>query len=188
MRCSTRSERIVWATAGLLLVLSTPPVSAQVAPLEPTARERAAELTRRATTLYKAGQFDEALIQYERAYEAYPVPALLFNMGQCHKNLGSDERAIFFFSNYLRDQPDAANREVVEELIGEARARVGAEEAREAASRPRPSLEHRSEDPLYRKWWLWAAVGAALATGAAVYAVSASDDDPSVSLGRADWR
>jgi len=38
-----------------------------------------------------------ALVDYQAAYDAEPLPAFLFNIGQCHKNLAHYEKAIFFF-------------------------------------------------------------------------------------------
>jgi tetratricopeptide (TPR) repeat protein len=71
---------------------------------------------------YKLGRFTAARDEYTRAYELYPVPPLLFNIGQCHKNLEDYAKAIFFFEGYLRDAPAASNRALVEDLIRESRA------------------------------------------------------------------
>jgi tetratricopeptide (TPR) repeat protein len=73
---------------------------------------------------YRLGRFGAALDEYTRAYERYPVPPLLFNIGQCHKNLKDYAKAIFFFEGYLRDAPTASNRALVEDLIREARAEL----------------------------------------------------------------
>lgn len=197
MAYSIRSERLAAAAiAGWMVLVAAPPAHAQIAPTEQsTPRERAAEMTHRAGTLYKAGRFDEALAAYLRAYDEFPMPELLFNMGQCHKNLGNDERAIFFFSNFLRDQPQAANRAVVEELIDEARERLRAAEARQVGSTmvvtstavPPEPVDH--SRPLYARWWVWAAVGAVVAGSATAYFLVGRDDsDPTGSLGSVDWR
>jgi tetratricopeptide (TPR) repeat protein len=71
---------------------------------------------------FKLARFGEALDKYARAYELYPVPGLLFNIGQCHRLLKHHAKAIFFFEGYLRDEPAASNRPLVEDLIREARA------------------------------------------------------------------
>jgi tetratricopeptide (TPR) repeat protein len=73
---------------------------------------------------YRLGRFAEALEEYTRAYELYPVPPLLFNIGQCHKNLRDFAKAKFFFEGYLRDDPKAWNRDLVEDLIREANAEL----------------------------------------------------------------
>jgi len=73
---------------------------------------------------YRLARFTEALDEYTKAYELYPVPALLFNIGQCHRNLKDHAKAIFFFEGYLRDAPAATNRKLVEDLIRESQAEL----------------------------------------------------------------
>jgi tetratricopeptide (TPR) repeat protein len=85
---------------------------------------------------YKLGKFEEALVEYTKAYELYPVPALLFNLGQCHRNLKNFERAVFFYEGYLRDSPaDTANRAVVEDLLREAKIERDKQSVEEQATR-----------------------------------------------------
>jgi tetratricopeptide (TPR) repeat protein len=73
-----------------------------------------------ADTDFKLGRFQEALDSYSKAYELYAAPAFLFNIAQCHRNLKNWERAIFFFEGYLRESPNAPNRQLVESLLHEA--------------------------------------------------------------------
>ncbi|MEP6652414.1 MAG: tetratricopeptide repeat protein [Myxococcales bacterium] len=84
---------------------------------------------------YKLGRFDEALAAYSRAYELFNAPALLFNIGQCHKNLKNYDRAIFFFEGYLREETkaDAQKRTLAQDLIAESRAELQRQRAAEAA-------------------------------------------------------
>jgi tetratricopeptide (TPR) repeat protein len=81
---------------------------------------------------YRLARFTEALAEYTRAYELYPVPALLFNIGQCHRNLKAYGKAIFFFEGYLRDAPRATNRALVEDLIRESKAELAKAELAKA--------------------------------------------------------
>jgi tetratricopeptide (TPR) repeat protein len=67
------------------------------------ARAQARAQVKKAQLDYKLARFEQALAEYSRAYELYPTPALLFNLGQCHRNLKNHERAIFFFEGYLRE-------------------------------------------------------------------------------------
>ena len=73
---------------------------------------------------YQLGRFEQALEEYSHAYELFPAPALLFNLGQCHRNLKNYERAIFFFEGYLREQTkiEADQRALTEDLIAECKA------------------------------------------------------------------
>ena len=73
---------------------------------------------------YRLGRFVEALAEYTKAYELYPVPPLLFNIAQCHKNLKDYAKAIFFYEGYLRDEPAAKNGALVHDLIRESKAEL----------------------------------------------------------------
>ncbi len=87
------------------------------------------------TTHYNAGRYDRALEEYQRAYELVPAPGLLFNLGQCYRELGRRDEAIASFEQYLQERPDAPNRALVEDLLRELRPREdSAAEAREQAA------------------------------------------------------
>jgi tetratricopeptide (TPR) repeat protein len=93
------------------------------------AKQKAKEHFQNAEARYKLGRFEEALQEYSKAYEFAPLPAFLFNMGQCHRQLNNHERAVFFYEGYLRDKPDAKNREIVERLIKESKQELERQEA-----------------------------------------------------------
>src|SRR4051812_8919928 len=78
----------------------------------------------RAEVQYKLGRFDEALEGYSRAYELVNAPGLLFDIGQCHRNLRSYERAIFFFGEYLREETRPERRALANQLIAESRSEL----------------------------------------------------------------
>src|SRR5215831_8145845 len=128
-------------TAAILLVAATTapgalaPGTAWADPGPANARAQARAQVKKAQTEYKIARFDEALEDYSRAYELFPAPALLFNLGQCHRNLKNYERAIFFFEGYLREQPkiDPDQRALTEDLIVESRAALEHENAVAAA-------------------------------------------------------
>jgi tetratricopeptide (TPR) repeat protein len=104
------------AIAIVSAVISAAPVRADDRVAQAKQQVEAADID------YRLGRFGEALDEYTRAYELYPVPPLLFNIGQCHRNLADHAKAIFFFEGYLRDEPTASNRALVEDLIRESRA------------------------------------------------------------------
>jgi len=108
--------------------------------------DQAKALTAQAELEYKVGHFQLALNAYSSAYEIYPTPALLFNIGQCHKLLKNHERAVFFFRGYLRDKPDAPNRAQVEGLLADSQRALDEEQAqakKEAAEQERVAEEQR---------------------------------------------
>ena len=143
----------------------------------------------RGEKLFALGKFDEALAQYQRAYDAKPLPGLLFNIGQCHRNLGDYEAAIFSFKKYLKAAPEADNREQVEEYIVD----LEAEQEKANAQRFRLTDRDRRRDeppppaaasPIYSRWWFWTGivvVGAA--GGVGIYAATRPDGAPATDLG-----
>lgn len=111
------------------------------------ALEDAKALAHKASIEYDVGHFDQALDLYTKAYERYPKPALLFDIGQCHRLLGHHERALFFFQGYLRGQPDAPNRPVVETLMQQEQQKLDAQRAAEAPKTAPPAAVTPSPTP-----------------------------------------
>jgi tetratricopeptide (TPR) repeat protein len=95
-------------------------------PVRDVTGDEARALYVEAKTAYDAGRFDDALVGFQAAFAKKPLPGFLFNLGQCERQLGHHDRAIFFFERYLDEKPDAGNRALVEELIAESRARLPA--------------------------------------------------------------
>jgi hypothetical protein len=56
----------------------------------------------RGQKLFALQKFDEALDQFQKAFDAKPIPDFLFNIGQCQRNLGDYEAAIFSFKKFLK--------------------------------------------------------------------------------------
>lgn len=132
---------LVIACLACLLVGAAPIRAAESG----NARAAAKAEVQKAQLHYKLGRFEEALGAYSHAYELFPAPALLFNIGQCHKNLKNYERAIFFFEGYLREEtsPNARTRTLAQELVAESRAELERQRAAEAelkkATSPAPA-------------------------------------------------
>ncbi len=124
-----------WLAAVLLVaapcLVAVPAFAADPAPLK-----EARTLTSQASVEYDVGHFDQALDLYTRAYERYPKPALLFDIGQCHRQLGHYERAIFFYQGYLRGLPQAPNRALVEKFIADSQQQLDAQRAAGTAAPP----------------------------------------------------
>jgi tetratricopeptide (TPR) repeat protein len=80
-------------------------------------RQRAAAFAESATRHFRLGEFADALKDYTEAYRAYPEPALLFDIGQCHRKLNHRREAIDSFRSYLHEMPETQNREDVRQII-----------------------------------------------------------------------
>ena len=118
------------ATGLLLVVALAAPARAD------DAENEARRLFQKAELNFNVGKFSEALTDYQAAYQAKPLPGFLFNIAQCYRNMGDQERARFFFRRYLALQPKAQNRRRVEELIDEMTRQLEAKQAQGAAAPP----------------------------------------------------
>ena len=82
---------------------------------------------------YKLARFEQALAEYTKAYEKFPAAPLLFNIAQCHRNLGQYDKAVFFYEGFLREaRKDDPNRSVVEDLLRESRDALAKQQAARA--------------------------------------------------------
>jgi tetratricopeptide (TPR) repeat protein len=81
---------------------------------------KAKALFKEGETAYNLGQFDVALGKYTEAYKLKPLPGFLFNIAQCHRQLGQYERAAFFFGRFIdTSAPKAPNVDVAKGLLDE---------------------------------------------------------------------
>jgi len=174
-------------------------------------------LFEQAEAKFNVGRFDEALVDYQAAYDAEPLPAFLFNIGQCYRNMGNYERAQFFFRRYTALDPRSPNRPAAERLIAEME-RLAAERAADeergrsapvpvslvalapatgpeqpAGVVPTASLAEKAGErngprPLYRRPWFWVAVSAVVVVGGIATALAVTQDDPRSSLRPIDTR
>jgi tetratricopeptide (TPR) repeat protein len=90
----------------------------------------------RGMTYYNLADFDPAIDEFKQAYELTKSPRLLFNIAQAHRLKKRYEQALYFYSAYLRLQPDALNRADVEGRIAEM-----SQLAKERPSPPEPPPE-----------------------------------------------
>jgi len=167
----------------LVTCLAVTALPARVA-LADTAQEKAAKRHfERGEKLFALGKFDEALEQYQKAYDAEPIPGFLFNIGQCHRNLGDYESAVFSYKKYLKLDPEAPNREQVEGLIEDLERKLAEDDTDRFRLRKKPEPE-REGAPVYKKWWFWTGIAVVgVGAGIGIYAVTSSGGVPDSELG-----
>jgi len=78
------------------------------------AQKKAARMEKAGKKAYVKGKYDDALIAFEAAYEAHPQPKHLYNMARCHEQKGNLAKAAEYYEQYLREAPDAEDRDDVE--------------------------------------------------------------------------
>ena len=82
----------------------------------------AREHYKRGNTLYDLNRFDEAVKEFEAAYELKDDPVLLYNIAQSYRLANKYSEALRFYRNYLRryasaNKKDAPNKSEVEQKI-----------------------------------------------------------------------
>ncbi len=92
------------AIAGALVALSL--LFVPVAGQAQSDRERAATLVEQGTSLFDQGEFEEAAIVFQQAYNLDPHPVLMYNIARTHQEMGDLPAALEFFRNVLAFDPD----------------------------------------------------------------------------------
>jgi tetratricopeptide (TPR) repeat protein len=135
----------------------------------------------RGTRLYDMADFAGAIDEFQQAYEISAQPVLLFNIAQCHRQLGEVREAAHVYEMYLRLEPNAANRHDVEERLAELAPKLRALDAARVKPVVRdapPRLQRIESRSALRGLGVTAlSLGAvALITGAALSARAADDE------------
>jgi tetratricopeptide (TPR) repeat protein len=170
----------------LLFILLVTVLAARVAHAEDPATKSAKRHFDRGQKLFNLGKFDEALDEYQQAYEAKEIPAILFNIGQCYRNLGDYEAAIFSFKKYLKLEPDADNRDQVEDYITELEAEEERGNSKKFKLDKKKDEEPVADAPVYKKWWFWTAIAVVgVGGGVGIYAATRPEapGPPATTLG-----
>lgn len=177
--------------ALFLCLVSAGPAAAQTAGGTPDATESMTDATatedemadararshfRVGHSLYEAGRFAEAAVEFQSAYDLSQRPDLLYNVYLAHRDAQNEAAALVALREYLRLVPDAADRAHLEARLAALEATVTAAEA-EAAERERERTEAErriaeeraradANAARSRPLWPWALVGAGAALAA----------------------
>lgn len=113
-------------SVALVLALALPAVAQDN-------KEQAREHFKSGQTHYALGEFTEAVTEFREAYRLQNQPGILFNIAQAMRQLGQFKQAYFYYSQYLHQRPDAANRAEVENFMGIMKKKLDADEEVEHA-------------------------------------------------------
>jgi tetratricopeptide (TPR) repeat protein len=83
------------------------------------ARRDAGDHARRGVALYKLGRFLEAIDEFEQAYVLFPSDALLYNLGQSHRQLDHCKEALEYYRKFLDGSPESSLAPKVRALVPE---------------------------------------------------------------------
>ena len=170
------------------LIVSLLPGAARAVEPGAAAEVQARSHYQRGQRHYNVGDFDRAIDEFKRAYEISPAPGLLFNIAQAYRAKKDREHALYFYTTYLREDPEAPERAFVEARMSELRASEAPATEPPVAPPPRaivaPAPPPRRDDPgrgLKVAGLVTAAGGAVFLGTAAVLAVRSSSASDEVS-------
>ncbi len=130
---------------------------------------------------FSAERYEDALVDFERAYELSHRPILLFNIAQSYARLGRDREALDTYRRFLDEAPEGeAGREEAEAQVialEDAIARAPVEPVDAAIAEPAPERTP-SGDPT--AGWILVGVGGALTIAGAVLSGLGLSDRASV--------
>jgi len=119
---------------GLVLLLWT---QAFAAPPTPEDKQKAKARYEAAEKLLKAGLYDDAIREYQAAYDLAALPGFLFNLAQAHRLKGDARAATDYYQRYLTADPKGKAADQARGWINQLAPEVRAIEAREAAEKKR---------------------------------------------------
>jgi tetratricopeptide (TPR) repeat protein len=99
-------------SAGLVSIVLLTPARADE-------RAQAREHFNKGSKYFSLGKFDEAIKEYEAAYDLKDDPAFLYNIAQAYRLAGNAPKALFFYRSYLSRAPEAPNLKDVQSKIAE---------------------------------------------------------------------
>jgi tetratricopeptide (TPR) repeat protein len=122
--------RILKTLCLLLGMISAHPVG-HADEIAPAQRAKAKARIKKARGHYEAGQYDQAIAEYQTAYTLTPMAEILFNIGQIERVKGDKPAAVAWYRKYLSESPGgrmageatiqiaALTREQVPEALGD---------------------------------------------------------------------
>jgi hypothetical protein len=114
--------RALLAAAALVLIVPAPAGAAGAAGDVAEARSH----FERGAGLFRAGDYRQAIVEFEAAYRLKPHGSIHFNLAQCHEKLDEWPAALRGYEDYLRELPDARDRAAVRAAIGRIERRLAA--------------------------------------------------------------
>ncbi|HEY8925461.1 MAG TPA: tetratricopeptide repeat protein [Polyangia bacterium] len=118
------------------------------AQMSPAQRQEMMEHYERATRAYDVQKYQEAVAEYQKAYEIGGDPAMLYNVAQAYRLGDQLTEALHTYRRYLQRSPTARNREDVERKIADLEQTIEARrKAAEAAAQAKQAAEAAQPPP-----------------------------------------
>ena len=193
---SSRAPRRLASPVGLLILCSVAWLHPRLAHGQFPASSastlaEAKKLYQAGARAHKLGDFQQALTHFRAALKLTSRPSIIFAMAQCHRLLGQDKKALFYYRLYLSEwekrNPDkpAPSANEVKAYVATLQARIEAkrkadaelERKRRLALVPQPTSAPIAPEPkpaFYERWWFWTALGTAVVAGITTAAILAA--------------
>jgi tetratricopeptide (TPR) repeat protein len=104
----------------------------------PKSEVNAKDLYDQAEGEYDLGHFQQALELFEQVYKAKKIPALLFNIAQCHRQLGALKEARSAYRRFLDKDPDSRFATLAREKLDEVERALEAQASAQALAAAPP--------------------------------------------------
>jgi hypothetical protein len=101
--------------AAIALAVMAPPALAETLQER---QERARQLYQQGQEHAQAGNYQAAIEVWLEAYEAQPIPLILFNVAQAYRQMEDCPSALYFYQRYLIDEPESQFSDVAAEHVG----------------------------------------------------------------------
>lgn len=110
---------------GFVGLLIAPAAHAQSPSKDPSAQtaKEARKAYARGESLYKAGHYEAAQVQFETAYASAPNPVVLLSIAKTQEKRGQFQATVATLKRYLSERENAPDRAAVEERIRKIQAR-----------------------------------------------------------------
>ena len=131
----TRGFRVFLPALALTIAIAWSS-HADAAQLTPQQKEEVKLHYQRATRAYDLQKYQEAIEEYQKAYEISGDPPMLYNIGQAYRLADQPSEAVRYYRRFLQRMPNARNREDVERKIADQEKLI--EERRKAAAAVAP--------------------------------------------------
>lgn len=148
MKSSGMFHRIVVAAFGLLVLLVfAEPASADNALAKPknaTAQQRLAA----GNKLYRVREFEKAVEEYKAGALIEDVPVFHYNLGQCYRQLGKYEDAIWHYERFIeRGKPAGQLRGAVDAFLTQMRSELERKAMSQPPTEPAPEPKPAPDPP-----------------------------------------
>src|SRR5437868_6288158 len=112
----TRGFRVLPLIGGVILMAAAGSARAQMTQAQ---KDEVKLHYQRATRAYDLQKYQEAIDEYQKAYEISGDPPMLYNIAQAYRLAEQPAEAVRYYRRFLQRMPNARNREDVERKIGE---------------------------------------------------------------------